>query len=495
MEHSSPRSTTATRALYSPHLWAVAVITAFFGVIYYGDHVNIPDFIPFAKAFFTTEYMHDVHRALLLIPMLYTALVFQRKGAIVISFACFGIVLPRAVFLSPYPDAIPRALIFIALASLATVLLGMEQKRRKSLNKAYAKLGAAHSELESSAEQLMASEKRYRDLFQGASEAVVVSDPEYNIVEANRSMVTLAGYSLTELQGMNIKQLFAREDADEAVPKLYQWLNGEAAGHRYEERMIKKDGTELIVELAAQPIIANGRLIAIQTMARDVTEERRLQQNMEFYISEITQAQEEERKRIARELHDETAQGLAALALQIETIMRHVQKVPNEALEQLEQLMEKTESLMEGVRRFSHELRPGLLDHLGLVPALDWLTTETKVSYGIDASIDIIGAERRLSPEIELVLFRIGQEALNNARHHSEATRVVVEIEFGAEKVRLCVTDNGKGFELPKMLGDFAARRKLGILGMQERARIIGGSFLLQSEAGSGTTVSVEVAA
>jgi PAS domain S-box-containing protein len=489
------RLTSVVIPLRNPHLWAIAFITILLAVVYYADWFGIAGFIPFGEAFFSEEYLHEIHRTLLIIPMLYAALVFHSKGALVMSFACFCIVLPRAVFISPHPDALARALIFTILASLATMLLGMEQNRRKRLQKAYVKLGTAHSELENSAGQLKASEERYKDLFESASEAIIVSDPEGNIVEANRATVALVGYSVEELQRMNIKQLLAGEAIATADSIQQLWIRGKAEDKRHEERLLKKDGTEVIVELAARAITANDHPVAIQTIARDVTEERRLRDNLQFYILEITQAQEEERKRIARELHDETAQGLAALAFHIEGITRYSKQLPGEVVERLEQLLRETESLMEGVRRFSHELRPGLLDHLGLVPAVEWLTAETSVTGGIDASLKKAGKERRLSPQVELVLFRIAQEALSNARRHSEATRVEVQIEFTPEKVRLEVADNGKGFELPKMLGELAARKKLGILGMQERARIINGSLSVQSEAGKGTTVSIEVAA
>lgn len=486
--------TSAVSLLRNPHLWAIASITLLLAIVYYADWFGIASFIPFGKTFLTEEYLHEIHRTLLIIPMLYAALVFQSRGAFIMSFACFCIVLPRALSVSPNPDALARALIFIVLASLATVLLGLEQNRRKRLQKAYVKLGTAHSELENSVEQLHASEERYKDLFESASEAIIVSDPEGNIIEANRAMVALVGYSVEELQRMNIKQLLARETLATADRIEQTWIRGEAADKRHEERLLRKDGAEVIVELAVRAITANEQPVAIHTIARDVTEERRLRDNMQFYIREITEAQEEERKRIARELHDETAQGLAALALHIEGITRSSKQLPEGVIDLLEQLLGETESLMEGVRRFSHELRPGLLDHLGLVPALEWLTAEASVTSGIDASLGIAGKERRLPPQIELVLFRIAQEALSNARKHSEATKVEVQIEFAPEKVRLEVVDNGKGFELPKMLGDLAARRKLGILGMQERARIIDGSLSVQSEVGRGTTVSIEVA-
>jgi len=487
------KSTPRPPVLRSFHFWGIAILTAFLGVIYYADWLGLADWIPFGKAFLSEEYLHDIHRALLLIPMLYGAVAFRLRGAIVMSLACLCIVLPRAVAISPYPDALARAFIFVAVASLATVLLGLEQERRASLNRAYGKLGAVHSELENSSGLLRASEERYRNLFQGASEAIFISDPNGAIVEANTAAVALVGYSLGELQSMGMQQLLARESTTGASEAQPNWIKGEHDGKYHEERLIRKDGSGVTVELAAQAIHSAGQDIAVQTIARDVTEERRLRENMQFYIREVTQAQEEERKRIARELHDETAQGLAVLALDIDRMTRHEEQLPVELLEQLERLRGKTEALMEGVRRFSHELRPSVLDQLGLAPALYWLADEMTGAHGVDTSMEAIGKARRFSPEAELVLFRIAQEALSNVRRHSKATRAQVHLEFAPGRLKLEVDDNGEGFEVPQMLSRLAAGKKLGMLSLQERVRSFGGTYALRSEPGQATAVSVEV--
>ncbi|MEE8174159.1 MAG: PAS domain-containing sensor histidine kinase, partial [Dehalococcoidia bacterium] len=279
-----------------------------------------------------------------------------------------------------------------------------------------------------------------------------------------------------------------------AMERQQRQLEGETASQRYELELVRKDGTRAIIESVTRMITENDQPVGIQAMARDITELKRWRENMLFYISEITRAQEEERKRIARELHDETAQALATLLLDIEAITRARERLSEETLQQLEQLRDKIEPIMEGVRRFSHELRPGVLDQLGLLPALEWLAEDMIASYEIDARVEVIGTPRRLSAEEELVLFRIAQEALSNVRKHSQATEAVVRVEFCDDKIRMAITDNGQGFELPDMLSDFVAKGKLGILGMHERARLLDGSFSVQSEAGKGTTVSVEVA-
>jgi len=132
------------------------------------------------------------------------------------------------------------------------------------------------------------------------------------------------------------------------------------------------------------------------------------------------------------------------------------------------------------------------LDDLGLVPALEWLTSDLTNHFGIAIALEVLGSVHRFPPEIELILFRIAQEALRNVWKHSEASKAWVTVKFGDDKTVLTVKDNGKGFELPERIEDLAVVGKLGLAGMQERAQLIGGRLTLQSELGKGTTVTAE---
>ena len=599
----------------NPHLWVIIALMVILAVSYYADHLDLA-WIPFGQRFFTSEYVHDLHRALFLIPMLYTAAVFHFRGALVVSLVVFCVVLSRAFFISPLPDPILRSVIAVVVASLATVLLGLVQERRLGEKKALSELDVAHHELHNDARLLRASEARYRGLFDNASDAIFVRDLEGNIIEVNQAASILTGYTLDELAKMNVSQFLSAESFKTVMERQQAQLQGEATTQRYELELIRKDGTKGIIESVTKLLTENGQPLGVQAIARDITEQKqlektlreseeryrglfdssltgayiiglerrilaankaganllgldrpedligrsildfyknpkdrgevidrvkegdigsfefevvkedgtsmtilisslmiefqgekailtsamditeqkRLRDNMQFYIAEITKAQEEERKRIARELHDETAQSLATMSLDIEAITRAEDQLSEETIQRLEQLRARIDSVIEGVRRFSHELRPGVLDQVGLMPALELLTEELNKEGKVKARIEVTGSEQRLSPEAELVLFRIAQEALHNVRRHSQATETVVRVEFTPKKVKLNVTDNGSGFELPEVLGDFAGKGKLGLIGMHERARLLDGSFSVKSQVGKGTTVTVEVA-
>ncbi len=355
-------------------------------------------------------------------------------------------------------------------------------------------IGIDISERKQMENALKESERRYRDLFDCASDAIIVRDLEGNIVEVNEAASMLTSYTVDELVGMNISNFLTPESFAIAMERQRRQLEGETVGQRYELELVRKDRTSRTIESVSRLITENGRPVGVQSTVRDVTEQKRLRQNMQFYITEITKAQEEERKRIARELHDETAQSLATLSLDIEAITRAKDQVSEETIQRLQQLRAKIDSIMEGVRRFSRQLRPDVLDQLGLLPALESLIEEVNEEGKINARVEVIGSGQRLAPDVELVLFRIAQEALHNARRHSRAREAVVRVEFSHRKVKLNVIDNGRGFELPEALGDFAGRGKLGLIGMHERVRLLNGSFLVKSQPGRGTTVSVEVA-
>jgi two-component system sensor histidine kinase DegS len=147
---------------------------------------------------------------------------------------------------------------------------------------------------------------------------------------------------------------------------------------------------------------------------------------------------------------------------------------------------------MQDVRRLSQDLRPAVLDNLGLVSALGWLATDVSRYSGVTTNLRVLGSERRFSNEAELVLFRIAQEALRNVWKHAQATAADVTIEFSERKTRITISDNGRGFEFPQSVGDLTKYGKLGLAGMQERVHLIGGSLSVKSKPGSGTIITAE---
>jgi signal transduction histidine kinase len=234
-------------------------------------------------------------------------------------------------------------------------------------------------------------------------------------------------------------------------------------------------------------------LTAIGRQAGIAIENAYLYENMRFYARQITQAQESERRRIARELHDDTIQSLVALSRQLEALATPGDPLSAEGSERVRELQERTSAVIKRVRRFSQDLRPSILDDLGLLPTLEELTADMNRLDGLQAECRVKGEERRLSSETELTLFRIAQEALNNVRKHAEATHVVTTVELSDSVVTMTVEDNGKGFNPPTLTDHPTTAGKLGLIGMHERARLLGGSLSVDSVPGEGTKVVVNV--
>ena len=243
--------------------------------------------------------------------------------------------------------------------------------------------------------------------------------------------------------------------------------------------------------------IAGGQLDLLTTVARQVQvalENARLyrqrQESLQSYVRQVTQAQEDERRRIARELHDETAQELVHLARKLEQLRDEADPTMTEAIQEL---LDMSRSTIQAVRRYSRDLRPSVLDDLGLLAALEMVVEDAGRQLPGGARLQVTGTPRRLDGPVELALFRIAQEALRNVEKHGNATSATVEMDFRGAEIRLSVTDDGKGFSPDNKMSDLIRTGKLGLVGMKERAELVGGILELRSAPGRGTQVVVSV--
>jgi signal transduction histidine kinase len=236
---------------------------------------------------------------------------------------------------------------------------------------------------------------------------------------------------------------------------------------------------------AAEQLVGGVREIedlreTLDGMARQV---RAAQAAMQSYITTIMRGQEDERMRLARELHDDTIQSLIALQQRIEMTQKALGKDPALAAAKMAELKTLLGDALTSVRRFVRDLRPTYLDELGLIPALEMLTRESNASLAVE------GKEQRLDAERELALFRIVQEALRNIAKHAHAKNVTVKLSFDSDEATATVEDDGVGFDAPEAPTAYARVGHFGLMGMQERAQLFGGSVYVKSERGKGTKV------
>lgn len=247
--------------------------------------------------------------------------------------------------------------------------------------------------------------------------------------------------------------------------------------------------------ITASPIRnGSGELIgAIETL-QDVTEEKQLQENMRYYVQLITRAQEEERKRLARELHDDLSASLLLLIHRLDSsIPTGRAKHALVAKENLGLLRDQAVEALEHVRRYVQDLRPRILDDLGLSASLEWMAEDMQRNHSIPTTVEATGVGPFLPSEVQLLLFRIAQEALTNVRRHSGATGASIRLDKSDDVVTMVVADNGHGFNVPARVEDLAGSGHLGIVGMAERARLLNGTLEVSSTPGEGTRVTTRL--
>ena len=217
----------------------------------------------------------------------------------------------------------------------------------------------------------------------------------------------------------------------------------------------------------------------------------RYQAGLRQYVAAITHTQEEERKRIARDLHDDTVQSLIAIGQRVELAREAVGEDPGDSQEQLRDLRKMVTHTIDSVRQFSRDLRPTVLEDLGMVPALQYLVNELAQQDTIDITLDVEGTPDDLSADMEVAIYRIVQEALTNVRKHAQATHAQVQAQFLPEQVIITVQDDGIGFTVPEETADWVNIGNLGLMGLKERTELFGGQMDITSHVGQGTTVLI----
>jgi signal transduction histidine kinase len=251
--------------------------------------------------------------------------------------------------------------------------------------------------------------------------------------------------------------------------------------------------------------LARGNFESIETPVGGIDEIQRLQESlqqmagqlekaqelMRTYIGAITRAQEDERRRLARDLHDHMVQALIALDHREQMLKKYLNDDPAGA-ELLAELREMTAEAIDDLRRIIRAMRPIYLEDLGLMPALEALARDVSASGDADVHFEKLGTPRRLPPEQEITLYRVAQEALNNARRHSQATNIWLAARFDPDSVAVSVRDNGRGFRAPRRMTDLPRNGHFGLIGMFERAELAGADLKIDSAPGKGTTITIQ---
>lgn len=372
-------------------------------------------------------------------------------------------------------------------------------------------------------------------LVDGVSDyAIFVCDPEGIIVSWNIGAEKIFGYSAEEAIGQNSSITFTEKDRAGSVPKL-EMKTAREKGRAEDERWhVRKDGSYFFASGVKTPLYNEGKLTGYAKIVRDVTERIRFQEQireakdtLENKVVERTQelkesneslrleivtrkeseqlrvallrrivkTQEDERKRIARDIHDHIGQQITGLQLNLHALLEEHGGDPDlsDKLGKLQSIANKIDSDADFL---TWELRPSVLDDLGLGTALNKYVNEWSLHFQTPAEFHQRGIDgKHLLPEIEINLYRIGQEALNNICKHAEAGNVSVLLEQRDGSITFIVEDDGVGFEPTERSVSTGNDRGMGLLGMKERAELVGGTIEIESSQGNGTTIFVRVPA
>jgi len=333
----------------------------------------------------------------------------------------------------------------------------------------------SHRRVQETNTALRESEQRYRNLVDTARDVIYTLSRDGHLRSLNPVFETLTGWSRTEW-------LVHPDDVPRATAQFQAVLGGQVPPV-FELRILSKSGGHIPGEFVATPQMQDGQIVGVLGIARDISDRKRAEEALRH----LNEALEEEVKRIAHALHDEAGQLLASVHIVLADITRDLPPSASQRLDEVRGLLNKIE---EQLRHLSHELRPTILDDLGLHPALEFLADGVSKRTGLRIFVDGTPGTR-LPPATETALYRIVQEALTNVTKHAQAGRVAITFAREGRFLRCSVHDDGAGLDAATLAR--RGRRGLGLLGIQERLNAVRGTLEIVSAPGRGTELLITV--
>lgn len=330
---------------------------------------------------------------------------------------------------------------------------------------------------------------RYQQLFEFAPDAYVVTDHRGLILEANLASSIVLGCAKEFLGGKPLGLFVAEGCRSEFYDYLARLPKSGAASHEFETRVGRRNEPRDVSVRVAALEAWEGNGTVLRWLIRDITEQRRTEAARDDLLRRVVTAEEDERRRVARELHDSIGQLLTALLLGLRAV-RDAGPLPAPALERLNEAQQIADELGRAAHGLALRLRPTVLDDVGLVAALRHELDEWSARTGLEVQFQAVGLETvRFPSEIETTLYRVVQESLTNVIKHARAGIVSVVLERQGGRAIVVVEDNGVGFDTDEAVG----ANRLGLLGMRERAALVGGTLDVESSPGAGTTVLARI--
>jgi len=382
---------------------------------------------------------------------------------------------------------------------------------------------------------LLESEQRFHLMTQSVVDyALIMLDPDGNVATWNPGAARILGYDESEILGKPAARFYPPEEVERGKPEIEREAATTAGRYEEEDWRVRKDGSRFWANVVVTPLRdGDGNLRGFVKITRDLSERKRVEESLRAEVAErrrvdeqlqrlnksleaavedrtaelrtanaqlfeakrraqdlsvrLIAAQEEERRRIAHELHDETGQALTAIKLRLfDALQNH-----DNSTRALEECVEIVDQTVKQIRNMAVSLRPMVLDDLGLAEALEWALDRQAKATGWRATLRMDPLPDRLPPEIETACFRVGQEALTNVARHAAARSVEVSLRLGEGVLTLSIRDDGNGFDYQALQSTDAREKHFGLLAMSERVNLVGGAFDVNSAPGNGTEIRV----
>jgi PAS domain S-box-containing protein len=350
--------------------------------------------------------------------------------------------------------------------------------------------------IEQRAKERQAAEARFKQILEDAPDSRVLVDPTGKVELVNLQTERLFGYSRSELMGRPVETLISESHRHRHLDfrsNLCVRQSWNSASKGFEFFGLRKDKTEFPVEITLSHVNMDDGTLASLAI-RDITDRKQAQKTLEttalrlrLLAQHLQTVREEERSRIARDIHDELGQSLSGLKMELYSIYRRLPNSDASVTERAQASLERVDEIIRNVQRTSAELHPRALD-LGLLTAIEWQAEEFQSRSGMSCEMELPPSEIPLERQQSLALYRIVQEALTNVARHSCATEAKISLTQKDGEVVLEIVDNGKGLN-----GNGSGLHSFGITSMQERAEVLGGTFTIESTREKGTAVRVKM--
>jgi two-component system sensor histidine kinase UhpB len=343
---------------------------------------------------------------------------------------------------------------------------------------------------------LKESEERYKALFDRSLSYIYLHDFSGKFIDANDAALNALGYQRKEILPLNFASLLDKSQMPKAAQSLEEIIR---TGHQKkpdEYKLRRKDGGYIWVETEGSLIYKDGKPYAIQGIGRDITEKKMAEETLKesreqlrSLAAHLQSIREEERTVVAREIHDELGQVLTAIKMDLSWLNKRMPEKQDLLFKKTKSMSELIDSTIQTVQRISSQLRPGLLDDIGILAAIEWQAEEFKKRTGIACELSVSSQDITLDSERSTAIFRIFQETLTNITRHANATKVKVNLLKKGNRLELKIKDNGKGISKEKI----SDPQSLGLVGIQERVHFLGGTVTIKGIQGKGTTIAISI--